>query len=40
MKGSDPYRPRVGDWRVVYELHDAVLLVLVVRVGNRRDVYR
>jgi mRNA interferase RelE/StbE len=40
MKGSDQYRLRVGDWRVVYELHDAVLLVLVARVGNRRDVYR
>jgi mRNA interferase RelE/StbE len=31
---------RVGDWRVIYELHDDVLTILVVRVGHRRDVYR
>jgi mRNA interferase RelE/StbE len=40
MKGSDLYRLRVGDWRVVYALHEAVLTVLVVRIGHRREVYR
>ncbi|HZS01680.1 MAG TPA: type II toxin-antitoxin system RelE/ParE family toxin [Chloroflexota bacterium] len=34
------YRIRVGDYRVVYAVQDAVLLVLVVGVGHRRDVYR
>ena len=34
------YRVRVGDFRVVYEIQDAALLVLVVRVGHRGDVYR
>ena len=34
------YRLRVGDWRVVYALHDDVLMVLVLRVGHRREVYR
>jgi mRNA interferase RelE/StbE len=34
------YRVRVGAYRVVYEIHDAVLLVLVVEVGHRREVYR
>jgi mRNA interferase RelE/StbE len=33
-------RVRVGDWRIVYRVEDDRLLVLVVRVGNRRDVYR
>lgn len=33
-------RIRVGDWRVVYQIHDAHLEVLVVRVGHRREVYR
>jgi mRNA interferase RelE/StbE len=41
MHGSEGYyRLRVGDYRVVYAIEDAVLLVLVVRIGHRRDVYR
>jgi mRNA interferase RelE/StbE len=34
------YRVRVGSYRIVYEIRDDVLIVLVVRVGHRRDVYR
>lgn len=34
------YRVRVGDYRIVYEVRDRILLVQVVRVGHRRDVYR
>jgi mRNA interferase RelE/StbE len=34
------YRIRVGDYRVIYQIRDAQLLVLVVKLGNRRDVYR
>jgi mRNA interferase RelE/StbE len=34
------YRIRVGDYRVIYQIRDAQLLVLVVKVGSRRDVYR
>ena len=33
-------RQRVGDYRIVYELLDAELVVLVVRVSHRRDAYR
>ena len=33
-------RIRVGDYRVVYEVRDDELLVLVIRVAHRRDVYR
>jgi len=36
----DLYRIRVGDYRVIYQVADEVLLVLVVRVGHRGDVYR
>ncbi len=32
-------RIRVGDYRVVYEVQDSILLVLVVRVAHRRDAY-
>lgn len=41
LKGeTSAYRVRVGDYRVGYEVHDAVLLVQVVRAGHRREVYR
>ena len=40
LKGSDRYRLRVGDWRVIYTLHDDVLLILVLRIGHRREAYR
>jgi mRNA interferase RelE/StbE len=34
------YRVRTGDYRIVYEVEDGLLLVLVVRIGHRREVYR
>jgi mRNA interferase RelE/StbE len=34
------WRIRIGDWRVVYQIQDDKLLVLVVRVAHRSDVYR
>ena len=41
MAGDDNlWRVRVGDFRIVYEIHDDVLLVLVLRIGHRREVYR
>ncbi len=38
--GAGEWRVRTGDYRVVYEIHDDVLLILVLRMGHRRDVYR
>ena len=41
LKGEEnAYRLRVGDYRVLYEVHDKRLLVLVVKIGHRREVYR
>ena len=34
------YRMRVGDYRIIYQIQDAVLVVLVVQIGNRREIYR
>ena len=38
--GAGEWRVRTGDCRIIYEIHDAQLAVLVLRVGHRRDVYR
>jgi mRNA interferase RelE/StbE len=40
LKGRDALRIRVGDYRVIYQVKDKQLLVLVVEVGHRREVYR
>jgi mRNA interferase RelE/StbE len=41
MAGDDNlWRVRVGEYRIVYEIHDGQLIVLVLRVAHRRDVYR
>lgn len=39
LKGRPGLRVRVGDYRVIYTIHDEVLLVVVVTLGHRRDVY-
>lgn len=38
--GAGEWRIRVGDYRIIYEVHGHRLLVLVVRVAHRREVYR
>lgn len=38
--GAGEWRVRTGDYRIIYEIQDNVLLVLVVAVGHRREVYR
>jgi mRNA interferase RelE/StbE len=41
MSGEDDlFRVRVGDWRIVYTIRDNELLVIVIRIGHRREVYR
>ena len=41
LVGADGlYRIRVGDYRIVYHVGDAILIVTVVKIGHRREVYR
>ena len=40
LQGNRGYRVRVGDYRIVYEVFDKKVLVLVLRIGHRREVYR
>lgn len=40
LSGRPAWRIRVGVYRVIYEIYDDRLLVLVITIGNRREVYR
>ena len=41
LKGlPDLYRLRVGDYRVLYQIQETILLVLVVQLGHRRKIYK
>ena len=40
LSGQERYRVRQGNYRVVYEIFDDELLVIVVKVGHRRNIYR
>ena len=40
LKGRAAWRIRVGDYRVIYEIHDRVLQIIVITVGHRREIYR
>lgn len=40
LRGYKAYRIRVGSYRVLYEIHDKQLLVHVIRIGHRKDVYK
>ena len=39
LRGRPGLRVRVGDYRIIYTVEDDVLLVVVVTVGHRRDIY-
>ena len=40
LTDADQYRLRCGAYRVLYEIHDDQLIVCIVKVGHRREVYR
>jgi mRNA interferase RelE/StbE len=41
MKGDNPFhRIRVGNYRIIYEIHGDILLIMVLKIGHRKEVYR
>ena len=40
LKGEKLYRLRVGNYRVIYDIQDNLLLIFVVKLGHRSDIYR
>ena len=39
LKGRDGYRLRVGEWRVVYDIEAGKLVLIVIEIGPRGDIY-
>ena len=40
LRGRPGWRVRVGDYRIIYVIEDDVLLIVVVTIGHRSDVYK
>jgi mRNA interferase RelE/StbE len=40
LSGREYYRVRQGNYRIIYEIQDSQLVVIVIKVGHRREVYR
>jgi mRNA interferase RelE/StbE len=39
LKGRDGYRIRIGSFRVIYDIFDTVLVVSIITLGDRKDIY-
>jgi mRNA interferase RelE/StbE len=39
FRGIEGYRIRVGDYRIIYDIFDDVLVVEIITLGNRKDIY-
>jgi mRNA interferase RelE/StbE len=40
LSGEEKYRIRQGNYRILYEIHDKIITVVVVRIAHRREAYR
>ena len=40
LSGDEKYRIRQGNYRIVYAIEDDILIVFVVKIGHRRDIYK
>lgn len=41
LKGNNPFhRIRIGDYRIIYEIQNEILVILVIKIGHRKDIYK
>ena len=40
LSGRDGYRIRVSDYRIIYTVENEILVVVVISIGHRKDIYR
>ncbi len=39
LVGNTSYRIRVGNYRIIYDIEDDVLIITIIKIGHRKDVY-
>lgn len=40
LQNSENYRIRIGEWRIIYRIEDNILLITLLKIGHRREIYR
>jgi mRNA interferase RelE/StbE len=40
LSANERYRLRVGDYRILYEIEDLILVVYIIKIAHRKDIYR
>ena len=40
LKGRDGYRIRIADYRIIYDIFDTTLVIEIINIGHRKEVYR
>ncbi len=40
LKGEEAYRIRIGDYRIIYEINTDKVIVVIVSVGHRKEIYK
>lgn len=40
LKGVEAYRIRAGNYRIIYEIHESIITVIVIDIGDRKEIYR
>lgn len=40
LKGEDAYRIRIGNYRIIYEISDQEIIVIVIAIGHRKEIYK
>jgi mRNA interferase RelE/StbE len=40
LKGRNSFRVRQGDYRIIYEIHDNDLIIIIISIGHRKDIYQ
>lgn len=40
LSGEEKYRIRQGDYRILYQIQEEIVMIVIVKIGHRRDVYK